>query len=337
MKLFHRLVFLAEIFVLVKAFNPRRHSPFYKGLKQSQISQVSFNNYSRDAELGGGYLTNVFDTIFQWNILDFEFPPGRRQQAIDSGEFIPENNVPLGIAATSDRVFVTTPRWLEGVPVSLSVIQLPAYSLSPRLVPYPDWSEHTSPDNPDCTKLMSVYRAYVDECNRLWVIDSGIINALSNLNQVCLPKVVSFDLATNRKVFSYEFPSDQVKQDSLHTNLLVDIRNGQCDKAFIYVSDVWRNGLLVIDMNAAQSWRTTNFFYNPNPHASNFQYKGINFQWTDGVFGTSLGRIFDDRILYFHPMSSHNVSILQNILIKYLTLHNIHCKRFSLQIKFFKM
>jgi hypothetical protein len=262
-------------------------------------------------------LTNVFQTVFQWNIIDFEFPPGARQAAIRNRQFIPENNVPLGIAATFDRVFVTTPRWLEGVPVSLSSIQLPSYSDSPRLTPYPNWEEHTSPDNPDCTKLMSVYRVYIDECNRLWVIDSGIINALSNLNQVCLPKVVAFDLTTNRKLWSYEFPADQVKQDSLHTNLLVDIRNGQCNSAFIYVSDVWRNGLLVIDMQAANSWRTTNYLYNPNPHASDFTYKGLNFQWSDGIFGTSLGRIFDDRVLYFHPMSSHNefsvrTSVLRN-------------------------
>lgn len=41
---------------------------------------------------------NIFDTIYEWNILDYAFgSPEEREKAIMSGEFVPENNLPLGI------------------------------------------------------------------------------------------------------------------------------------------------------------------------------------------------------------------------------------------------
>jgi hypothetical protein len=75
--------------------------------------------------------------------------------------------------------------------------------------------------------------------------------------------------------------------------------------------DVWCNGILVYDMAQGTSWRTTNHFYNPDPFASDYNYQGINFQWTDGVFGVTLSALnkpAGDRVLYYHPMSSFNVS-----------------------------
>lgn len=41
---------------------------------------------------------NIFDTIYEWNILDYAFDsPEQRSQMIMSGDFVPENNLPLGI------------------------------------------------------------------------------------------------------------------------------------------------------------------------------------------------------------------------------------------------
>lgn len=79
----------------------------------------------------------------------------------------------------------------------------------------------------------------------------------------------------------------------------------------MFSSQVWRNGILVFDMEQGKSWRTTNHFYNSNPFDSDYNYKNINFQWTDGVFGASLSPLnkpAGDRVLFFHPMSSGNVS-----------------------------
>lgn len=256
---------------------------------------------------------NPFDVIYEWRQLDFEYPTFLdRQRAILNGDFIPINNVPLGIDRWRNRLFITMPRWKNGVPASLASLPLPASERSPSLRPYPSWDWHANPEalQPDCTRLMSVYRLFVDECERLWVLDSGIVNATIQINPVCPPKILVFDLRTDQPIFSYEFPPDQVKEDSLHSNLIVDIRNGRCNDAHAYITDVWRFGITVFSLAKGRSWRTTNHLFYPNPDACDYTLNGLNFQWTDGVFGMSLSPVNEppDRLLFFHPMSSFGVS-----------------------------
>lgn len=62
---------------------------------------------------------------FQWKQLDFDFPSEEaRQQALANGDFIPENNLPLGMEVYKDRVFLTVPRWKTGVPASVTYFSL---------------------------------------------------------------------------------------------------------------------------------------------------------------------------------------------------------------------
>lgn len=216
MKIFLVLSAVIALVSCYSPFNKQRIGPNRTGPPrdiQWTNQWQSAPNDGQNASLSGGVGTNVFDVMFQWNIMEFAYPTQQqRAAAIRSGAFIPENVAPLGIAVSRDRVFVTTPRWNDGIPASLSTITLPAFSQSPALEPYPSWDAHTSTTNPDCTRLLSVYRLAIDECNRLWVIDSGIVNALTNLQQLCPPKIVAFDLATNQVVVNYPFPADQVLQ-----------------------------------------------------------------------------------------------------------------------------
>lgn len=253
---------------------------------------------------------STFQIVNEWKYLDFEYDSyQRRQQAIAKGEFDPKNNLPLGIDVYGERIFVTTPRWKDGVPASFGWLPYPPKELSPAIKPYPNWDMHGDPYNPDCNKLISVYRTSIDECGRIWLIDSGIVNATVKLNQICPPKIVAFDLKTDEIVVSYQLPPDQVKEDSLHSNILVDVRDGVCEDAYAYVSDVWRYGLVVYSLAKNKSWRTTNFNYYPEPKASDFNVFGLNFQWMDGVFGMSLSPLTkpaNDRLLFFHPMASYS-------------------------------
>ncbi|XP_055919944.1 protein yellow-like [Eupeodes corollae] len=262
---------------------------------------------------------NPFQIVNEWKYLDFDYPTfARRKAALANNELIPQNNLPLGIDVYADRIFVTTPRWKDGVPASLSVLPFPPKELSPSLQPYPNWEEHGDPYNPDCSKLMSVYRTWVDECSRLWLIDAGVVNATVSLNQICPPKIVAYDLRTNKRILSYELPPDQVKQDSLHSNILVDVRDGKCDDAHVYVTDVWRFGIVVYSLAKNRSWRATNYNFNPNPVAADFNVYGLNFQWLDGVFGMSLSPInkANDRILFFHPMASYNEFMVSTSVLR---------------------
>ncbi|KAH8406403.1 hypothetical protein KR222_000114, partial [Zaprionus bogoriensis] len=225
-------------------------------------------------------------------------------------DFIPKNNLPLGIDVYRNRLFITTPRWKDGVPASLVTVPYPAMEISPLVQPYPDWQTHSSPYHPNCSKLISVYRTAIDaQCNRLWVIDSGIVNATIQLNQICQPKIMAFDLSSDQTVVSYQLPASQVKQDSLHSNIAVDVRNGNCEDAHVFVADVWRFGIVVFSLAKHRSWRVTNYNFLPNPVASDFNIYGLNFQWMDGVLGMSLSPS-KDRLLYFHPMASFKEFVL---------------------------
>ncbi|XP_017126069.1 protein yellow isoform X2 [Drosophila elegans] len=246
------------------------------------------------------------EIVNEWKYLDFEYSTFvERQQAILNGDFVPKNNLPLGIDVYQNRLFVTTPRWKDGVPASLGTIPFPPKETSPAIKPYPNWEAHGNPNNPDCSKLISVYRTAVDRCHRLWLIDSGIVNATINLNQICPPKIVIYDLRTDKLLVRYNLETSQVKQDSLHSNIVVDIGD-HCDDAHAIVSDVWRFGLVVYSLSKNRSWRVTNYNFYPDPIASDFNVYGLNFQWLDGVFGMSISynRESLKRNLYFHPMAS---------------------------------
>lgn len=52
---------------------------------------------------------------FQWKTIDLEFEGEKRDRAIASKEFIPENNLPTGIARWKGKLFITIPRWKKGM------------------------------------------------------------------------------------------------------------------------------------------------------------------------------------------------------------------------------
>lgn len=319
--------------------NINKQSPTIQQLPSfiSYAANVATSQSSSPLSLAPKY--HPFDIIFEWNQIDFEYETlYERQQAIDGGTFIPENNLPLGIEISNDRIFITLPRWKDGVPASLAWLPLPKaftyahssatatsaaaeeedssqfnYIKNPPMKPYPNINYHLNlNDNIDCSKLVSVYRLFIDnECNRLWIIDAGVVNATVKINQICPPKIVVFNLLDNKPLFIYNLPELQVKQDSLHSNIIVDVREGECLDAYAYVTDVWRYGLIVFSLAKKRSWRTVNHLYQPNPIACNYNIDNINFQWTDGIFGITLSDLnkYNDRLLYFHPMSSYAVSV----------------------------
>ena len=62
--------------------------------------------------------------VLAWKILDFAYPSKEaREAAIKSGEFVPENANPLGLEVWNDKVFVTVPRWKNGVPSTVNYVK----------------------------------------------------------------------------------------------------------------------------------------------------------------------------------------------------------------------
>lgn len=53
---------------------------------------------------------------YAWRVLDWAYPDeASRQQAIANREFIPENGLPVGIEIWRNKLFVSVPRWRDGM------------------------------------------------------------------------------------------------------------------------------------------------------------------------------------------------------------------------------
>jgi hypothetical protein len=87
---------------------------------------------------------------------------------------LPENNIPMGANVWNNKLFITVPRRRPGVPSTLNYVLVNGTQRqNVPLIPYPDWDTNTLGGSG--TKLVSVYRVAVDSCDRLWFVDTGLI------------------------------------------------------------------------------------------------------------------------------------------------------------------
>ncbi|XP_071444323.1 protein yellow-like [Hetaerina americana] len=256
-----------------------------------------------------------FPEIFGWSTLDFEFPSdSARQSALRSGYFVPGNSQPIDVQAVGDRVFITMPRWKEGIPATLaSVPRSPpgcteGTTCSPLLNPYPNWSWNSG--DKSCDGLTSVFRVNVDKCGRLWVIDSGAVSILSaeGRKTLCPPQLLSFDLTTNRLIRRYRFPKTALKEGTLLVTVALDSVStaDNCLNTYAYLADVTSYGLVVTDTKRGNSWRVENKLFYPYPTWGTFNINGGTFDLMDGVLSLALHPELNpqNRRLYFHAMAS---------------------------------
>ncbi|KAL0841211.1 hypothetical protein ABMA28_014948 [Loxostege sticticalis] len=254
-------------------------------------------------------------TLYRWKQIDYEFPTTLdRLAAIQNGDFIQQNAIILGVERWKDRLFVSTPAWKRGVPATLSSLPINAESESAPLRPYPSWEWHNAGN---CTGFTSIFRMAIDHCGTMWVLDSGQVEAFETPRQLCPPSLIAIDVETDRVIARHVIPPEFVLQNSLISNLVVDSRDARCKDTHVYIADTWRNGLIVFRASDAAFWRFSHFTFLPEPLMSNYTLHGLNFQWTDGIFGMSLGKLHNgDRPLYYHAMSSAREFVVPTSVIR---------------------
>ncbi|XP_050514591.1 protein yellow isoform X2 [Diabrotica virgifera virgifera] len=243
---------------------------------------------------------------FQWNILDYEFPTEAiRRNALLTGRFKPENNLPVGMEIWQDKLFISVPRWKEGIPATLNYVPLNSPVKNPRLIPYPDFPSN---ELGNCENgLNTVYRMKADECERLWVLDTGTFGIENTTQNPCPYALNIFDLKTNRRIRRYEFRPEDTNSDTFIANIAVEL-GATCDDAHAYFSDELGYGLIVYSFKENQSWRFSHSYFLPDPLRGDFTINNLNFQWgEEGIFGLSLTPVQPDgyRLLYFSPLASH--------------------------------
>lgn len=169
----------------------------------------------------------------------------------------------------------------------------------------------------NCTGFTSVFRMSIDHCGVMWVLDSGQVEAFETPRQICPPTLFAISLDTDTVLARYTIPSEFVLQNSLITNLIVDSRDAQCRDLHVYIADAWRFGLIVFRDADASFWRFSHYSFYPEPLLSNYTLHGLNYQWSDGIFGMSLGSYhLGDRDLYYHAMSSSLEFVVKTSVIR---------------------
>lgn len=166
-----------------------------------------------------------------------------------SGLYIPKNMIATRVQISGPDVFVATPRFREGVPFTLSKLNLKDKDCAPTLVPWPCWSQQ---EEGNCDALQSVVDLFLDVNDILWVLDVGIVNTLDNPVRRCAPKVVGFNIKTGKLVKSIDL-SGLVCSSSRLQYLVVDYTpDGKC---YLYVSDAATRAILVYDITANRGFR----------------------------------------------------------------------------------
>lgn len=95
---------------------------------------------------------------------------------------------------------------MTGVPASLGYTK----SSSLLIEPYPSYDWHSS-NGRNCDGITSVFRVAFDECNQMWVLDTGKIGS----TQYCQPQLLIFNLISDKLVKRYRFDRSVYMDTSL--------------------------------------------------------------------------------------------------------------------------
>ncbi|EDV49229.1 protein yellow [Drosophila erecta] len=202
------------------------------------------------------------------------------------------------------RTFLTIPRLGMATPFTLATVVAEHNELveNPRLAPYPNEEWHVPPNN--CSGITSAIRTYIDECWRLWVVDSGQVNSL----QLCPPQILTFDLVKDELVQRHPLPPDAyIPSVSIFTALVVDLAASgtpnRCVGGRAYIADAWGYGLIVFDSLTGRSWRIEHESMKPSPLLG----LGRSSNSQAGIFTVSLSPSeVEERFLYFHTLNAFN-------------------------------
>ncbi|XP_046817343.1 major royal jelly protein 1-like [Vespa crabro] len=247
------------------------------------------------------------ELLYKWRYIDFDwYCESQKNEYIKKGLYIKNASVPIDTLITNGRIFITIPR-SKGVPASLGTLNTQKQNGGGPLVrPYPSWE--WARNIQDCyNTIIGVYRIDLDDCGRLWVLDNGKIGE----EQKCPPKILAFDLKTDRLMVRKEIPNKYAFNSNGNGNLvtpLVKTSGKQCEKITMYMADVEGYGLVI--------WRGGNNFqrfdspdFAANKKLSNFTLNNDTFYLTDGLIGLALyeNENKKDSKLYCSSLASYNM------------------------------
>ncbi|WP_167558659.1 L-dopachrome tautomerase-related protein [Bradyrhizobium canariense] len=207
--------------------------------------------------------------------------------------------VGIGVSAKG-RVFATAPS--SQVRSRYSMVEV-----NPRtgaVTPYPDAAWNNFNEQGDAkSEWISVQALWVDKADHLWALDSS----LSKLDQDRLPpKLVEFDLSTNRVIRQYDFKGVVSAKDSLN-DLRIDTAHH-----YAYLTNIGSKGsLVVLDLKTGKSRQVLvgdrSTFADPKQHLMFGKEIALR---PDGsvvaIHADGIALSPDTQWLYYRPLTDHN-------------------------------
>ncbi|HVJ55930.1 MAG TPA: L-dopachrome tautomerase-related protein [Aliidongia sp.] len=207
----------------------------------------------------------------------------------------------VGIGVSHEgRVFATAPA--QNVRSRYSMVEVdPATG---ALKPYPDAAWNSFTDQPGGKpEWISVQALWVDEDDHLWALDSS----LPQLDQEKLPpKLVEFDLSTDKMIRQYGFKDVITATDSLN-DVRIDTVHG-----YAYLTNAANKGsLVVLDLKSGEAKQVLvgdrSTFADPNQH---LMIDGEPALRPDGsvvaIQADGIALSPDAEWLYYRPLTDHN-------------------------------
>ncbi len=182
---------------------------------------------------------------------------------------------------------------------------------TPTLIPYPNYEINRIRNNETNfqNKIVSVVRMNVDACDRMWFVDMGVIDITGANRQATRPRLLIYDLRTNRQIRSYTFTDNEITLGltMFGGSIAVDVSASNCNRAFAYIPDFQAYRLVVYSYETNSAWRIRHPYFYFDPFATPFNVDGEVFLWVDGILGATLSGVQNDgyRTLYFAGLASN--------------------------------
>ncbi|XP_071448647.1 major royal jelly protein 1-like [Hetaerina americana] len=273
------------------------------------------------------------EEVYGWKVLDYAWPTEEsRDEARINGTFIPKNNIIISAKTWGDRMYITVPRWLPGVPSTLnwvpynvSELSTDGEPLSPPLNPFPSWEMQ---EVGNCSALQFVQSMEIDPLGRMWVLDVGRRNIFSGSpDNSCPPKLVLLDLQhDNRVLHTFTFPDDVVSHTNNFINdLVIDVSDGgEGYDWYAYISDPQTGqdnggGIVVYHLGTDRAWRVSDWasMNYESGEASEVYIEGERSVLRMNVDGIGLSPLAEgaDK-LFYAPLGSFNLYYLPTAILR---------------------
>ncbi|XP_076160610.1 dopaminechrome tautomerase [Ptiloglossa arizonensis] len=258
-----------------------------------------------------------FKVIFRWYSVDVMWPSDEvRQYAINHGDYIPANNYLACVKFWKTRMYLTVPRWKEGVPVTLGTTFAVAVNrqTAPKLEAFPSWDMQKIDD---CRAFQFVQNVEIDPMGRMWVLDSGRTATMTTEKKTgCPPRLVILELEKNETLLIHEFPPHVARRGTAYLNdIVLDHEDGGL--AYITDSDKDDPGIIVYSLANNTSWKVRHDSMKVEAEAAKFMVHKTPVNVPIPVNGIALSPASNnDRQLYYSPLSSFHLYSIPTSALK---------------------